>query len=293
MDLNQVTLPARDVRRAAGFYQSLGLTLIVESFPKYARLLLPTGGATLSLEHTDVAPGQPGAHVYFECPDLDATSAALQRAGIAFDGPPVDQSWLWREAWLTDPEGNRLCLFWAGRNRIHPPWRLGSPVRSSAEVTVRPATDADRPAVGAILTPIIRAGETLALPRDLSEAQMLDHWFSPGHWVFVAIDGGEVRGTYYLHANQQGAGAHVANCGYATSPAHSGRGIARAMCAHSLQEARAKAFRAMQFNLVVSTNVRAVRLWQSMRFDIVGRLPGAFAHPTLGPVDALVMFQAL
>jgi ribosomal protein S18 acetylase RimI-like enzyme len=96
-----------------------------------------------------------------------------------------------------------------------------------------------------------------------------------------------------MRANQQGGGSHVANCGYMTALEASGRGVARAMCAHSLEHARARGFRAMQFNFVVASNARAVALWQSLGFEIVGRLPEAFAHPQLGLVDALVMYRKL
>ena len=108
-----------------------------------------------------------------------------------------------------------------------------------------------------------------------------------------AGEGGRLFGTYYLRANQLGGGAHVANCGYVTSTEATGRGIARMMCTHSLERARAREFRAMQYNLVVSTNERAVRLWQGFGFEIVGTLPLAFAHPKLGYVDAFVMFKTL
>ena len=127
-----------------------------------------------------------------------------------------------------------------------------------------------------MIEPTIRAGETLMLPGEMSEAEALGYWRSPAHEVFVAEDGGKVVGTYYLRANQQGGGAHVANCGYATAPAAAGRGVARAMCPHSLERARARGFRAMQFNCVVASNERAVRLWQSCGFEIVGRVPRDF-----------------
>jgi ribosomal protein S18 acetylase RimI-like enzyme len=140
---------------------------------------------------------------------------------------------------------------------------------------------------------MIRAGETYALPRDMGRDEALAYWRTPGHAVFVAEVAGEVLGTYFLRANASGGGAHVSNCGYVTLPAASGRGVAAAMCAHSLDEARRRGFRAMQYNSVIETNERAVRLWQRMGFDIVGRLPGAFEHPRLGFVDALVMFRAL
>src|SRR5579864_5813106 len=160
-------------------------------------------------------------------------------------------------------------------------------------ITVRPAGTADAEAIWAILEPTIRAGETYTLPCNMTPEEALAYWHSPGNEVFVAEENEEVVGTYFLHANQKGGGAHVANCGYMTSIRASGRGVARAMCVHSLDHAKTSGFRAMQFNFVVSTNQRAVRLWQSFGFEIVGRLPGAFRHPTQGFVDALVMYRSL
>jgi ribosomal protein S18 acetylase RimI-like enzyme len=116
---------------------------------------------------------------------------------------------------------------------------------------------------------------------------------SPGHEVFVAEENGIVLGTYFLQANQRGGGAHVANCGYITAPASTGRGVARAMCAHSLDHARGRGFSAMQFNFVIATNERAIHLWESLEFNIVGRIPAAFRHPALGLVDALVLHRFL
>lgn len=156
---------------------------------------------------------------------------------------------------------------------------------------IRPATGADEAALWRILEPVIRAGETYPLPRDMARAQALAYWRSPGHAVFVAEQDGEIVGTYYLRANQAGGGGHVANCGYMTAPGATGRGVATAMCRHSLAEARARGFRAMQFNFVISSNERAVRLWQHCGFEIVGRLPEAFEHPRLGYVDALIMMR--
>ena len=158
---------------------------------------------------------------------------------------------------------------------------------------IRPAETTDDGAIWRTLEPVIRAGETYALPRDMSEADGLAYWRAPQHAVFVAERDGEVMGTYYLRANQRGGGAHVANCAYMTAPAFSGRGVARAMCSHSLEYAKAHGFRAMQFNLVVSTNLRAVRLWQTFLFMIAGRLPEAFEHPQLGFVEAYVMYRKL
>jgi ribosomal protein S18 acetylase RimI-like enzyme len=158
---------------------------------------------------------------------------------------------------------------------------------------VRPAQAADDDAIWSIIGPTIRAGETYTLPRAMSRADALSYWRSPAHEVFVAEQDGAVVGTYYMRPNQQGGGSHVANCGYMTAAQASGRGVARAMCAHSLAQARARGFRAMQFNFVVSTNTRAVALWQSCGFEIVGRLAQAFEHPRLGFVDAVVMYRLL
>ena len=155
----------------------------------------------------------------------------------------------------------------------------------------RRVEDAD--AIWGILEPVIRAGETYALPRDLTREEALGYWFSDGHEVFVAENEGQIVGTYFMHANQKGGGSHVANCGYVTAAAASGRGIARRMCSHSLEYAKGQGFRAMQFNFVVKTNERAVRLWESLGFNIVGTLPEAFLHPAAGYTDAYVMYRNL
>ncbi|TIQ38358.1 MAG: GNAT family N-acetyltransferase [Mesorhizobium sp.] len=144
-----------------------------------------------------------------------------------------------------------------------------------------------------MLEPVLLAGETYALPRDWNRDQGLGYWFSEGNEVFVSEDAGEIAGCYFLHANQRGGGAHVANCGYVTSAASTGRGIATAMCEHSLQRAAELGFRAMQFNFIISTNERAVKLWQRLGFAIVGTIPQAFDHPQLGYVDAFVMHRML
>ena len=158
---------------------------------------------------------------------------------------------------------------------------------------IRPARPEDAAAIWSIIGPIIRAGDTYALDPQMREADALAYWLGPDKETFVAEDDGLILGTYYLRPNQAGGGAHVCNCGYMTSTAATGRGIARLMCKHSLDHARARGYRAMQFNFVVSSNERAVRLWESHGFTIVGRLPLAFRHPTRGYVDALVMFQPL
>lgn len=163
----------------------------------------------------------------------------------------------------------------------------------SLPVSIRRARTGDDDAVWSILEPTFRAGETYPIPPDISRADALAYWHASGHTVFVAENADRIVGTYYLRANNKGGGAHVANCGYMTAAGQTGRGVARAMCAHSLAEARARGFRAMQFNFVIASNERAVRLWLSCGFAIVGTLPGAFEHPARGPVDAYVMYRRL
>jgi ribosomal protein S18 acetylase RimI-like enzyme len=158
---------------------------------------------------------------------------------------------------------------------------------------IRPAQMSDAPSIWRIIGPTIRAGETYALDRDMTEADALAYWLGNDRDTFVAEEDGELVGTYYIRANQAGGGKHVCNCGYMTSAGATGRGIARAMCRHSLNYAQQRGYRGMQFNLVVSTNTRAVALWESFGFEIVGRRPQAFQHPRLGYVDALVMFRQL
>ena len=123
MNLNQVTVAVRDVPRAIAFYRQLGLQLIVESLPDYARFCCPDGSATFSVSRVArVPPSQ--SLIYFECAELDATVQRLQALGVQFSMLPTDQPWLWREAYLSDPDGNPLCLYFAGSNRLDPPWRL-------------------------------------------------------------------------------------------------------------------------------------------------------------------------
>ena len=122
MDLNQVTVPCVDYDESVRFYRQLGLKQIVDNPPRYARF--ETGpGATFSLHESD-PPSGGDVVVYFEVDDVDRTVSTLEQAGIEFDQQPQDQSWLWREAYLTDPAGNRLCIYHAGENRRFPPWRI-------------------------------------------------------------------------------------------------------------------------------------------------------------------------
>lgn len=123
MNLNQVTVPTTDVARAIEFYSMLGLQLIVKSLPKYARFACPEGHSTFSVHLSEQFAPSPVV-VYFECAHLDEAVGLLRQRGINFTSLPTDQPWLWREAYLQDPDGNNICLFHAGNHRLHPPWRV-------------------------------------------------------------------------------------------------------------------------------------------------------------------------
>lgn len=158
---------------------------------------------------------------------------------------------------------------------------------------IREATDEDWPLLWPIFQPIVAAGDTYAYDPATSYEQGRMLWLNKPRQTFLFEDAGEVLGTYYIKTNQDGPGDHVCNCGYMVSDQAQGRGIARQMCEHSQVIAREMGYRAMQFNFVASSNVGAVALWQKLGFDTVGRLPGAFNHPSQGLVDALVMYKSL
>jgi catechol 2,3-dioxygenase-like lactoylglutathione lyase family enzyme len=128
MNLNQVTVPCVDLAASVAFYRALGLRQIVSSPPDYARFECPDGGSTFSLHRTSSVPHDGGVVVYFELEDLDTKVGELKSLGFDFESEPQDQPWLWREAYLRDPAGNRICLFRAGVNRRNPPWRMGDSV---------------------------------------------------------------------------------------------------------------------------------------------------------------------
>jgi len=145
-----------------------------------------------------------------------------------------------------------------------------------------------------MLQETIRAGDTYTFSPNSTEQEIRTAWVEAPAKTFVACDSERrIVGTYFIKANQPGLGAHVCNCGYVVAPAAQGKGIASLMCEHSQAQALAMGFKAMQFNFVVSTNTRAIRLWERLGFSVVGRLPGAFKHQRLGYVDALLMFKEL
>ena len=156
---------------------------------------------------------------------------------------------------------------------------------------IREAGPDDFDGIWPIFSDVVRQGETYPYPRNTDRDTARRLWLETPRRSLVVEDHGAIVGTYYIKDNQPGLGSHVCNRGYMVHPAHRRRGIGRAMCRHSLGLARELGYRAMQFNLVVVTNTASVRLWQAMGFTQVGRLPGAFAHPTHGYVDALVMYR--
>ncbi|MBO0783629.1 MAG: GNAT family N-acetyltransferase [Ktedonobacteraceae bacterium] len=159
--------------------------------------------------------------------------------------------------------------------------------------TIRRASDADFDAIWEIFHQVAQGGDTIASPPETTREEAYQAWMRTPTATYVALADAEIVGTYYLKPNQEGLGSHVCNAGYLVKSQARRQGIGRAMGLHSLQEARELGFYAMQFNLVVSTNQTAVRLWQDLGFSIVGTLPKAFNHKRLGFVDALVMYQLL
>ena len=158
---------------------------------------------------------------------------------------------------------------------------------------IRPATAADWPDLWEIFRAVVATGDTYPYGPDTTEEEAKTLWIDAPQATYVAVEDGRVIGTYTLKPNQPALGAHVCNAGYMVAPDARGKGIGRALCVHSLDEARKFGFRSMQYNLVVSTNKGAIRLWTEMGFETVGTVPGAFNHATEGCVDALIMVRTL
>ena len=160
-------------------------------------------------------------------------------------------------------------------------------------IKIRPATDADHDAIWKIFHEIVAAGDTYAFDPKMSREEALAYWFRSGTRTYVVEEDGGVVGTYILRPNQSGPGSHVANAAFMVARDAEGAGVGRRMAEHCLTEARRMGFRGMQFNFVVSTNTRAIHLWNQLGFKIVGTLPGAFRHPEKGFVDVYVMYRSL
>lgn len=160
-------------------------------------------------------------------------------------------------------------------------------------IMMRKATDADADALWQMLHEVAQEADSFPFELDMERDESLARWLSPDKWTYVACQDDEVVGTYALRPNHGGPGSHVANAGYIVRSEHRGKGIGTAMVEHSLDEARKLGFEAMQFNLVVSTNERAIHVYTKLGFMIVGSLPSVFRHPDKGPVDAYVMHRFL
>jgi len=160
-------------------------------------------------------------------------------------------------------------------------------------IELRKATDDDKPAIWQIIKAVIAGGDTYVYPPDSPESEMMAYWFTPEKHNYVGILDNEVVGAFWLKANQPGLGSHVANAAYMVSPEAHGKGIGRQMALWSLDEARRLGFKAMQFNFVVKSNEVAVRLWQSIGFEIIGEIPDAFDHYREGFTNAYIMYRKL
>ena len=162
------------------------------------------------------------------------------------------------------------------------------------DISIRPFEKKDWDVLWSIIAPIFHAGETYMFSPDTNKEEAYKLWIDTPMETFVATDiNNNILGTYYIKANQPTLGAHICNCGYMVSPDARGVGIARNMCKHSQQEAISRGFRGMQYNAVVSTNTRAVKLWESLGFEKIGIIPEGFNHKRLGFVDAYIMFKRL
>ena len=158
---------------------------------------------------------------------------------------------------------------------------------------IRRAFSSDKQPVWQIMKAVIATGDTYVLDPETPEDEMIAYWFAPEKHIYVADEDGEIFGTYWLKANQPGLGSHVGNGAYMVSPNAKGKGIGRMMAEHSIGEARRLGFTAMQFNFVVKSNDVAVKLWQSVGFEIIGDIPEAFNHKQNGLTNAYIMYRKL
>ncbi len=160
-------------------------------------------------------------------------------------------------------------------------------------MNIREASDNDFDDIWPIFQEIVVAGETYAFNRQITKEEAFEQWMINPRKTFVIEDHGVILGSYFIKTNQPGPGSHVCNCGYMVSNHARGKGLATAMCKHSQEMAIDLGYKAMQFNLVIESNLGAVKLWRSLGFEIVGTIPNAFDHPNLGFVDAHVMYKWL
>jgi L-amino acid N-acyltransferase YncA len=160
-------------------------------------------------------------------------------------------------------------------------------------IEIRKATAEDCHHVWEIISEVISKGDTYVFDPNSSKEAMLNYWYGPDRHTYVALDKGAIVGTFMIRDNQPGLGAHVANGSYMVSQAASGKGIGKRMGEFSLAEAHRLGYKAMQFNIVIKSNVRAVHLWQNLGFEIIGEIPDAFQHSKNGMTNAYIMYRKL
>ncbi len=158
---------------------------------------------------------------------------------------------------------------------------------------IRKATIEDYDAIWNIFQAVIKTGDTYPFSPTTSKESLHQHWFADSMSSYVADQDGKIIATYIIKPNQTGLGSHIANCSYMVCPDARGKGVGRLICEHSITEAQQLGYKAMQFNLVVSTNHAAVALWQKCGFKIIGTIPEGFKHQSLGYVDAHIMYRKL
>jgi len=158
---------------------------------------------------------------------------------------------------------------------------------------IRKAVETDKDAVWEIIRAVIATGDTYTFAPDSPKEEMLDYWFSPEKWTYVALSDGKIVGTFFLKANQPGLGAHVGNAGYMVAPEAKGKRVGRTMAEWSIEESRRLGFKSIQFNFVVKSNAVAVKLWQDVGFEIIGEIPEAFNHAENGLTNAYIMHRKL
>jgi L-amino acid N-acyltransferase YncA/predicted enzyme related to lactoylglutathione lyase len=227
----------------------------------------------------------PRIRLAFEVDDVVRATGTLVAAGATEVAAPRPTPFGSVNARLDAPADLQITLF--ERDKPAPV------VPATGDLAIRDARPEDWAEIWPFFRRIVAAGDTYTWPRDMSEDEARAAWFpSPGRTVVATVAGTGV-GTAKTQPNHAGPGAHVANASFMVDPAYGGRGIGRILGEHVLAEARADGYRAMQFNAVVASNAAAVRLWSSLGFTVVGAVPAAFDHPTLGPVPLLIMHRAL
>jgi ribosomal protein S18 acetylase RimI-like enzyme len=160
-------------------------------------------------------------------------------------------------------------------------------------ITIRKAVPADMDQVWEIIQPVIATGDTYVFDPQSSKEKMLAYWFGKDKHTYVAVDEEKIRGTFIIKDNQPDLGSHIANASYMTAPSAAGHGVGTMMGMYSIEEAKRLGYAAMQFNIVVKSNERAVRLWRKLGFTIMGEIPGAFNHIRNGLTNAYIMYRQL